>query len=77
MPAGIRCIQLTPDNLCRIFGKTERPAVCSGLRHGEMMCGRSNAEALAFLAALEHSTRSSAGRAKTLPFASPEGTPHA
>jgi hypothetical protein len=76
-PAGIRCIQLTTDNLCRIFGMDERPAVCIGLRPGTEMCGQSSAEAMAYLAALEQSTRPTAGREETLPFASPEGPPYA
>jgi uncharacterized protein len=31
-PAGIRCVQLDDGNRCRIFGRPERPAVCSQLR---------------------------------------------
>ncbi|MDF9902747.1 UNVERIFIED_ORG: hypothetical protein OKW15_000703 [Pseudomonas reinekei] len=27
--AGQRCLQLSADNLCNIFGQPERPAVCS------------------------------------------------
>ncbi|HXV20842.1 MAG TPA: YkgJ family cysteine cluster protein [Desulfuromonadales bacterium] len=76
-PAGVRCIQLTTDNLCRIFGMDERPAVCSGLRPGAEMCGRSSAEAMAYLAELEQSTRPAADRAETLSFASPESLPNA
>jgi hypothetical protein len=76
-PAGVRCIQLTTDNLCRIFGMAEWPAVCSCLRPSAEMCGRSSAEAMAYLAELEHSTRPSADREETLPFASPEGPPYA
>jgi len=76
-PPGVRCIQLTPDNLWRIFGKVERPGVCNDLRPGAEMCGRNSAEALAFLAALEHGTRPSAGREATLSLPLPEGPPHA
>jgi hypothetical protein len=56
-PAGVRCIQLTDDNLCRIFGMDDRPSVCSSLRPGTEMCGKSAAEALALLADLECNTR--------------------
>jgi hypothetical protein len=55
-PAGVRCVQLTPDNLCRVFGQPERPAVCVGLRPMPEMCGETAAEAYAFLAALEAAT---------------------
>ncbi len=56
-PAGVRCIQLTPDNRCRIFGRPGRPAVCDRLRPEEEMCGQSTQEALAWLSALEEATR--------------------
>ena len=55
-PAGMRCKQLTDDNLCRIFGKIDRPAVCSRLRPHPEMCGDGPADAMAFLAELERST---------------------
>jgi Fe-S-cluster containining protein len=55
-PAGVRCSQLTPDNLCRIFGKPERPAVCRSLRPNVEMCGSSDAEALQKLAEWERMT---------------------
>lgn len=60
-PAGIRCIQLTTDNLCRIFGMAERPAVCSALRPDAEMCGASSAGALTYLAELEQTTRPGRG----------------
>jgi hypothetical protein len=31
-PAGVRCVQLSDDGLCALFGRPERPAVCSSLR---------------------------------------------
>jgi uncharacterized protein len=55
-PAGVRCVQLSSDNRCLLFGKPERPAVCSRLRPAEEMCGASAEEALARLAFLEHAT---------------------
>lgn len=54
--AGERCIQLSGDNLCLLFGKSERPKVCSGLKPSYEMCGRSNAEAFAYLENLEKET---------------------
>ncbi len=56
-PAGMRCVQLTGDNRCSIFGRADRPAVCSSLRPGAEMCGNSDAEALERLTLLELATR--------------------
>lgn len=55
-PAGERCVQLSADNRCMIFGLPERPAVCASLRPTEEMCGSTNAEALATLTVLELAT---------------------
>lgn len=52
-PAGVRCVQLTEDNACRLFGKPERPAVCSQFRPSKDMCGDSNEEAFRNLSILE------------------------
>jgi Fe-S-cluster containining protein len=59
-PAGVRCVQLTADNRCSVFGLPERPAVCCALRPSEEMCGDSTAHALAYLTFLELMTRPSA-----------------
>lgn len=56
-PAGVRCVQLTEDNRCLLFGLPERPAVCTSLRPEPEMCGESAEEALAWLLALEEATR--------------------
>lgn len=56
-PAGVRCVQLTEDNLCRIFGKPERPVVCNHLCPNPETCGESAEQALAYLLALEIATR--------------------
>ncbi len=56
--AGARCLQLTADNRCRLFGRPERPAVCLRLRPEPGMCGRNAAEALALLSELEEATAS-------------------
>lgn len=55
--AGVRCIQLTVDNKCMLFGKKERPAVCISLRPSIEMCGRDADEANNFLSILERLTR--------------------
>jgi len=55
-PAGVRCVQLTDDNRCAIFGRPERPAVCSRLRAEPAMCGDGSVHALRYLAAMEAAT---------------------
>jgi hypothetical protein len=52
-PAGVRCVQLTDDNLCQLFGLPERPAVCAGLKPSLEMCGETAEEALIYLTELE------------------------
>lgn len=56
-PAGVRCVQLTDDDRCLLFGKLERPRVCVDLRPTEEMCGASRDHARAFLDRLERATR--------------------
>jgi len=56
-PAGVRCVQLTDDHRCAIFGRPERPAVCISFRARPEMCGTRRAEALAILGELEALTR--------------------
>ncbi|HEY9132179.1 MAG TPA: proteinase inhibitor [Dyella sp.] len=45
------------DNRCAIFGRPERPAVCSGLRPEPAMCGTDRTHAMGFLATLEEAAR--------------------
>jgi uncharacterized protein len=59
-PAGVRCIQLTDDNACAIFGRPERPEVCRQLRPEPTMCGASAEQALRYLSRLESLTRPTA-----------------
>lgn len=55
-PAGVRCRQLTPDGLCRLYGHPDRPGVCVRFRADPDVCGASREEALALLRALEVGT---------------------
>lgn len=55
-PAGVRCIQLSAENYCLIFGKPERPAVCSRFSASPDVCGNNQEEAIALITELEHST---------------------
>jgi hypothetical protein len=56
-PAGTRCVQLSLDNRCLLFGRAERPPVCLSLRPSEEMCGSSDVEALECLTWWEQVTR--------------------
>lgn len=56
-PAGVRCVQLDANNLCKLFGNPDRPGFCNTLKPGLDMCGTSNEEALNHLAQLELLTR--------------------
>jgi uncharacterized protein len=58
--AGERCIQLDPLNRCRIFGRSERPAVCGGLTPSLEMCGEVREHAMHYLARLERDTQPTA-----------------
>jgi uncharacterized protein len=52
-PAGVRCVQLTDDNRCKLFGHPDRPAVCGSLRPNAEMCGENAEQATAYLIRLE------------------------
>jgi Fe-S-cluster containining protein len=55
-PAGVRCVQLTDDLRCAIYGSAERPEVCNRLRPSMEMCGNDAREAHRYLASLECAT---------------------
>lgn len=55
-PAGVRCVQLTADNRCLLFGLPTRPLVCTRLRPMPEMCRDSADEALTWLTWLEQVT---------------------
>lgn len=52
-PVGVRCVQLTHDNRCKLFGLPERPVVCVNLRPMMEMCGALAEEAMMHLSQLE------------------------
>ncbi|WP_342594623.1 YkgJ family cysteine cluster protein [Salinicola lusitanus] len=56
-PAGIRCVQLDDDNLCRLFGDASRPAVCRRFEYDRELCGDDREQALRILTEWEHATR--------------------
>jgi hypothetical protein len=55
-PAGVRCIHLDDDGLCRLFGQLQRPAICAAFRGSPETCGSDADEAYALLAELERLT---------------------
>lgn len=55
-PAGVRCIQLTDQNYCKLFGKPERPTVCSTFKALADVCGTENEHAYQLLTQLEIKT---------------------
>ena len=55
-PAGVRCIQLNESNLCKLFGKPERPAVCHHFKPCPDVCGTSDEQALQVISELESMT---------------------
>lgn len=56
-PSGVRCVQLTEDNKCKLFGKPERPLVCGSLKPSKELCGASSKDAFSYLRFLEEATR--------------------
>ncbi|CAI3788864.1 hypothetical protein AHFPHNDE_02544 [Pseudomonas sp. MM227] len=55
-PAGQRCVQLSLDNLCALFGLPERPAVCSAFHADPEVCGDSDQDAVRILGWWEQMT---------------------
>ena len=55
--AGVRCVQLSEENLCLLYGNSQRPVVCVNLKPSSQMCGSSREEAAAYLRGLEAATR--------------------
>lgn len=56
-PAGVRCIQLSDDNRCLLFGLAERPEVCLDFRPSVELCNNGRDHALRVLTLLEYATR--------------------
>ena len=55
-PAGIRCVQLDKNNMCRLFGDPRRPDVCHRFDFDIEVCGESRESAIALITELEHMT---------------------
>ncbi|MDH0748769.1 YkgJ family cysteine cluster protein [Pseudomonas sp. GD03842] len=55
-PAGERCIQLSADKRCLIFGQPQRPPVCGGFSADPEVCGSSFEEAVRLIGWWEQAT---------------------
>lgn len=55
-PAGVRCINLNDENLCDLFGRTMRPAVCSSFQADIEICGTNKEEAIKLIRFWEQAT---------------------
>jgi Fe-S-cluster containining protein len=55
-PAGVRCVQLTDDNLCAIFGQPSRPRVCGDFQAEPAFCGENREQALELIRMMENAT---------------------
>ncbi|WP_211748250.1 YkgJ family cysteine cluster protein [Paenibacillus sp. Marseille-Q4541] len=55
-PAGVKCVQLTEDHRCKLYGLPVRPKVCGNLQPERDMCGDSNEYAFRILKEWERST---------------------
>ena len=51
--AGERCLNLSDDNLCTLFGLPEWPAFCGVFQAEVSICGNSQAEAIKLIGWLE------------------------
>ena len=55
-PAGERCLHLSVDYLCGLFGPPERPAVCGAFQADIEVCGRNREEAIKLIGWWERMT---------------------
>lgn len=56
-PAGVRCLHLTEDERCALFGHPDRPDFCQSLMPQPEMCGSCRSEAMRNLERMEQETR--------------------
>ena len=56
-PAGVRCIHLDHNNLCRLFGTPDRPDFCAAFKPMYEVCGDNSEQAMQTLTWLEGETQ--------------------
>jgi hypothetical protein len=52
-PTGVRCIHLTDDNKCALYGDPSRPKVCIDFKPEPEFCGSDREEAMRIFESLE------------------------
>ena len=55
-PAGVRCINLTENNHCSLFGSKQRPEVCNNFKPDIEICSKGALNALRKLTFIEKVT---------------------
>ncbi len=55
-PAGVRCVHLSVEQLCQLFGQPQRPAVCSDFKADIEVCGNDQADAIRLIGWWEQMT---------------------
>jgi hypothetical protein len=55
-PAGERCVHLSVESLCALFGKPERPPVCGQFKAELDVCGVDQADAIRLITWWENAT---------------------
>ncbi|MEQ3530340.1 YkgJ family cysteine cluster protein [Pseudoalteromonas sp. XMcav11-Q] len=55
-PSGVRCVQLDSNDLCKLFGKSERPKVCLDFDVDIDICFNNKEHAYTYLIELENLT---------------------
>ncbi|MGQ7818563.1 YkgJ family cysteine cluster protein [Metapseudomonas furukawaii] len=55
-PAGERCLHLSVEHLCQLFGDPRRPQVCGDFDADPEVCGDSREDAIRLLGWLEQAT---------------------
>lgn len=56
-PAGVRCVNLSADGRCVLWGTASYPKVCREFTPSAWVCGETSEQALALISALEQATR--------------------
>ena len=55
-PAGVRCVHLSVEQLCQLFGQPERPVVCSDFKADIEVCGNDQVDAICLIGWWEQMT---------------------
>ena len=53
---GVRCLHLSVEQLCQLFGQPERPAVCIDFKADLEVCGNDQADAIRLIGWWEQMT---------------------